>query len=184
MDSYELTLCGLTRRLPLIHVGRKTRLANFSFLGDVELVDRLADTMAEKLKEYTFDTLVGPEVKAVPLIHGIAKRLGHKRYVVCRKSIKPYMVEPIVLKPLPHFPKHVQPLVINKTDAEFIHGKRVVIIDDVVSTGVTMRMMKRLMERTGAEVVLSAAVLKQGEQFDKVDNVFYLAEIPIFPQTV
>lgn len=184
MDTYELILCGLTRYLPLVHVGRKTRLANFSFLGDVELVDRLADAMTEELKKFQPDVLVGAEVKAVPLIHGIAKRLGQKRYVVCRKSIKPYMVEPIVLKPLPHFPKHVQPLVINKTDADFVRGKRVVIVDDVISTGVTMRHMKKLMEQIGADVILCAAVLKQGEQFDTLENLYYLAELPIFPKSV
>ncbi len=121
MNTYTLHICGLTRELPLVHISKKTKLANFSILGDVELVDALADKMTEMIRPLSFDYLVCPEVKIVPLIHGVAKRLGHKRYVVCRKSVKPYMASPIILKPLPHFPKHVQQIVINGADAVRIH---------------------------------------------------------------
>lgn len=180
MEYYTLKICGLTRKLPLIYVGRRTRIASFSILGDVELVDRLADTIAEKLKPGNFDCLVGPEVKVVPLIHGVAKRLGHKRFVVCRKSAKPYMISPVILKPLSYFPRHVKPLVLNGADADFLKGKKVVILDDVVSTGVTFRMMRKLMEKAGATVTGYFVALKQGEQFDKFENMDYLAELPVF----
>ncbi len=164
-----------------MHISQKTKLANFSILGDVELVDALADTMTKMIKPLFFDYLVCPEVKIVPLIHGVAKRLGHKRYVVCRKSVKPYMVSPIILKPLPHFPKHVQQIVINGSDAARIHGKKVIILDDVVSTGVTMRMMKKMMEKVGATVVGCIAVIKQGDKpFDDLSDVQYIQKLPIF----
>ena len=178
--EYTLKICGLTRKLPLSYISKKTRLANFSILGDVELVDRLADTLAEKLKKIMFDYLVALEVKVVPLVHGVAKRLNHRRFIVCRKSIRPYMVKPIVLKPMAHFPKHVKPLVIDSKDAQLIAGKKVVVIDSVISTGVTMRMMKKLMEKVGARPVKLVAVLRQGEQFDRFENLMWLAEIPIF----
>lgn len=180
MDTYDITLCGLTRTLPLVHVGRQTRVANFSMLGDVELVDRLADAFAERLREVPFDYLVGSDVKTVPLVHGVSKRLGHHRYVVCRKSIRPYMVQPIVVKPLPHFPKHVRPVVLNRTDAELLQGKRVVVMDDVISTGVTFRMLRKLMDTVGATIVVSAVVFRQGQQFDEIGNLMYLGELPIF----
>lgn len=180
MNTYTLEICGLKRELPIVHISDKTRLANFSFLGDVELVDCLSDIIAEKLSRVQFDYLVGTEVKTVPFIHGVAKRIGHKRFVVCRKSIKPYMVDPTVLKPLDYFPKHVKPLVINGVDRDLIKGKRVVIIDDVVSTGVTLRMMRKLMEKIGVTVVLQVAVIKQGTQFDDLADLVYLAELPIF----
>lgn len=180
MDTYSLSICGLTRELPIVQISRKARMANFSILGDVELVDRLADTLVETFRSYQFDYLVGPEVKVVPLIHGIAKRLGHARFIVCRKSVKPYMVSPTILKPLNHFPKHVKPLVINGPDQELICGKRVIIMDDVVSTGVTMRMMRMLMENVGATVVTQVAILRQGKQFDDMPNLLYLSEIPLF----
>ncbi len=181
MNTYTLHICGLTRELPLVHISKKTKLANFSILGDVELVDALADKMTEMIRPLSFDYLVCPEVKIVPLIHGVAKRLGHKRFIACRKSVKPYMVSPVILKPLPHFPKHVQQIVINGSDAELLKGKKVIILDDVVSTGVTMRMMKKLMSMVGAQVVKRIAVIKQGDKpFDDMSDLFYLQELPIF----
>ncbi len=180
MDYYTLKICGLVRKLPLIHVGKNTQFASLSILGDVELVDKLADTMAKKLKIIKFDYLVGPEVKVVPLIHGVAKRLHHKKFIVCRKSVKPYMISPVILKPLSYFPKHARPLVLNGEDADLVKGKKVVIIDDVISTGVTVRMMKKLMDQVDAKVVAVFTALKQGEQFDKIDNLMYLETLPIF----
>jgi len=182
MDYYTLELCGIKRKLPLIYVGRKTKLASLSILGDVELTDCLADKITAEIKKYKADYLVGPEVKVVPLIHGVARRLGHKRFVICRKSIKTYMTNPIVVKPLPHFPKHVKPLVINGPDAKMIKGKRVIVVDDVISTGVTMRMMKYLLDKVGAEVISYYAALKQGEQFDEIDNLHFIGTLPVIKE--
>lgn len=179
METYTIELYGLKRTLPLVHIGRHTKLANFSLLGDIELVDALADAFTEKLKTYSFDHMVAVEVKVVPLVHGIAKRLGHKRFVVCRKRVKPYMVEPIIMRPPPDYPKHVLPLVINGNDAQFLQGKRVIVMDDVVSTGMTMRLMHALMEKVDARVIASAAVLRQGEQFTRLPNFLSVGELPI-----
>ncbi len=180
MESYTLEICGLKRELPLSYVGRKTRLANFYLPGDVELVEKLADEFIKKFKGLKFDYLVGPEVKVVPLLQEIARRLGHKRFIVCRKSVKPNMVTPVILKPLPHFPKHIKQIVLDGQDVKLLSGKRVVILDDVISTGVTMRMMMKLMEKVGAQIILCAAALKQGEQFDKFENLLTLADLPVF----
>lgn len=180
VDYFDLEICGLTRKLPLVYVGKSTRLASFSLLGDVELVEVVAGELEKKLKRLKFDFLVGPEVKVVPLVAELARRLGQKRFVVCRKSVKPYMVSPVILKPLPHFPKHVRQLVIDGGDAELLKNKRVVIVDDVVSTGVTMRMMTKIMEKVGAGVVARVAVLRQGEQFDNLENFIFLGELPVF----
>ncbi|MBI2404598.1 adenine phosphoribosyltransferase [Candidatus Gottesmanbacteria bacterium] len=181
MKTYTLTICGLTRKLPLVHISKKTLLANFTFLGDIELVDCLADTLAGKLKKSRVEYLVCPHVKVVPLVHGVAKRLGHKRFIVCRKSVKPYMNSPVILKPLPHFPKHVQPMVINGSDAELLKRKKVVIIDDVVSTGITMRMTQKLMGTIGATVLKCIAVIRQGDTpLGNIENLTYLHHLPIF----
>lgn len=179
METYTIELYGLKRTLPLVHIGRETKLANFTLLGDIELVDALADAFTMKFKKYVFDYLVAVEVKVVPLVHGIAKRLGHKRFVVCRKRVKPYMVHPMIMRPPPNYPKHVLPLVINGNDFEFLRGKRVVVMDDVVSTGMTMRLMHALMDRVGATVVSSAAVLRQGEQFSQIPNFLWVGELPV-----
>ena len=180
MNYHKITLCGLKRKLPIVRVSKKTRLAQFSLLGDVELVDKLADVLAKKLIKIEFDCLVAPEVRVLPLVHGVALRLKHKRFVVCRKSVSPYMIEPKILKPLPHFPKHVEQLVVDGRDVGMINGRKVVIIDDVVSTGVTMRMIKKMMDDIGAEVVKLVSVVKQGEQFDNFDDLIYLGELPLF----
>jgi len=179
MDTYTIELYGLKRKLPLVHIGRETKLANFTLLGDIELVDALADAFTEKFQAFSFDYLVAVEVKVAPLVHGIAKRMGHKRFVVCRKRVKPYMVDPMILRPPPGYPKHVLPLVINGNDAAFLKSKRVIVMDDVVSTGMTMRLMYALMERVGATVVASAAVLRQGEQFTQLPNFLSVGELPI-----
>jgi adenine phosphoribosyltransferase len=183
MEYFTLDICGLKRELPIVYVGKNTRIANFTILGDVELTDRLADKITEKLRKVKFDYLVGPEVKVVPLIHGVTKRLGQKKFILCRKSVKPYMVNPVILKPLPHFPKHIKQLVLNGPDANLLKGKKVVLLDDVVSTGVTMRMLHKLMEKVGATVVQKIAVIRQGEQFDKMENLFCLTELPVLKNT-
>ena len=86
-----------------------------------------------------------------------------------------------MVKPLPYFPKHIKQLVIDGTDSQMLKNKKVIIVDDVVSTGVTMRMIKKLMEQVGAKIVGYAAIVRQGdEQFDKLDNFIYLTQLPIF----
>jgi adenine phosphoribosyltransferase len=181
MDYYNLEFLGLTRHLPLIPISKNTKIASFNILGDVELVDAASRELARRLADYTFDCLVGPEVKVVPLIHQLAIRLHQPRYVICRKSIKPYMQQPIILKPLAYFPKHTRPLVIDGQDGAILAGKRVVIVDDVISTGVTVRMMKFLMKKIGAEVVAVVCIIRQGEgQFDPLPDLVYLATVPIF----
>ena len=182
MEHYTLVICGLTRKLPLIKVGRNTKIASFSILGDVELVEKIADEMVQKIKKTDFDYLVGPEVKVVPLLQSLSERLDKDRFIVCRKSAKQYMVSPVIIKPLSHFPKHSYPLVINGEDAKLLKGKKVIIIDDVVSTGITMRMINKLMADTGAIIVTHLAVIKQGNQFDKNLKFSYLNELPIIKE--
>lgn len=143
------------------------------------MVDAVATELTKRFKKLEFDYIVGPEMKVVPLLSEVTKALGKKHYIVCRKSVKPYMVTPVVLKPLPYFPKHVRQLVLDGGDASLIKGKKVIILDDVVSTGVTMRMMEKLMGKVEAKVVLVAAVLRQGKQFPGTPEVFTLGEIPL-----
>jgi adenine phosphoribosyltransferase len=181
VEFYNLEICNLTRQLPLKKISKNTHLANFNILGDLELVEAISQELSKKLKKYNFDYLVGPAVKVVPLIHQLAEKLKHSHYIICRKSVKPYMVSPVILKPLPHFPKHVDQLVLDGPDSELLKNKKVVIVDDVVSTGVTMRMIDKLMEKVNAKVVAHAAAIRQGQnQFDEISNFIYLAELPIF----
>lgn len=184
MISYHtLRICGLERQLPIKAVSKNTKLASFNILGDAELVDAVAEEMYKRLRKYTFDVIIGPESKVVPLLHELAQKFNHSRYVVCRKSIKPHMISPVVLDPQPHFPRHAKRLVIDGKDVDFIKGKKVAIVDDVVSTGVTMRMMKELIKRSGASPAVLATILRQGEMpFDELDNLVYLETLPIFKE--
>jgi len=177
MQYYNLRLCGLERDLPLIFLGPKTKIASFSILGDGELVNKVALKLALKLKRFNFDLIVGPEVKVVPLIQELSNVLGKKQYVICRKSIKPYMVSPIVFHPV-NLKRNLRSLVIDGKDAEILKGKKVIVVDDVVSTGTTVEAIKSLMEKVGAKVVTIASILKQGEIYK--ENLIFLEKLPIF----
>lgn len=185
MDFYEASICGLTRKLPIVAISKNTKLASFNFLGDVELVDKLADTFTEKLKSFEFDYLVTPHVKITPLIHGIAKRLGQSRYVVCRKAVKSYMNAPVVMRPSADVPKHVKTIVLNGNDKLLISGKRVVVIDDVISTGSTMTLMHQLLTQISCKIVVTCAVFTQGALSQDIFTPhIILGELPIFKTVI
>lgn len=174
MTFYRLELKGITRELPIVSMGPKIKIASFNLLGDGELVEAVSKALAKKLSKVDYDVLVGPEVKVVPLLHSLSGKLGRPRYVILRKSIMGYMVKPVSSKIKPS-------LVINGVDAEYLRGKKIVIVDDVVSTGRTINVVQELVESVGAKVVLSVAVLKQGEQKENIDAPFvYLGTLPLF----
>lgn len=174
MKFYRLKLKGVSRDLPIVSLGPKIKIASFNLLGDGELVEAVSKALVKKLREVNFDVLLGPEVKVVPLLHSLSGRLKKPRYVILRKNIMGYMVRPVSSKTKPS-------LVVNGVDAEYLRGKKVVIIDDVVSTGRTINVVKEVAESVGAEVVLTAAVLKQGEQKENIDApFFYLRTLPVF----
>lgn len=174
MEFYRLKLCGLRRELPIVSLGPKLKIASFNLLGDSELVEAVARELVKKLERLDFDFLVGPEVKVVPLLHELTKKLNRKFYIVCRKQIYGYMVSPVS--------SHTKPgLVINGPDAQLIKGKRVVLIDDVVSTGRTMKVLELLMEEVGAKVVARITILKQGSRSEEaVRDLVFLGRLPLF----
>lgn len=164
----------MTRELLIVPLGPKLKIASFNLLGDGELVDKLADELAKKLKKLEFDYLVGPEVKVVPLLQVLSKRLEKPRYIILRKNIMGYMVKPVTNKSKPT-------LVLNGPDAELLKGKKVIIVDDVVSTGRTIRIVQELMKIVGAEVVEAVGVFKQGEKEEEIDVPFiFLGTLPLF----
>lgn len=174
MSYYTLKLCGLTRKLPIVSLGPKLKIASFNLLGDGELVEKVAEGLEKETKKFDFDYLVGPEVKVVPLLQVLAKRLNKSRYVILRKNIMGYMVNPISNKSKPT-------LVLNGPDAELLKGKKVLVVDDVVSTGRTIRVVRDLMKMIKAEVVGAVAVLKQGEKQEDLEIPFsFLGKLPLF----
>lgn len=177
---YEINFFGLKRKLPLTYLSPRLRIANFNILGDVELTEKAGEELEKilKKKKISPDCFVGPEVKVVPFVHHMAKRFGHKRYVILRKSVRGYMTSPTIEHPWRNAPKHVKKLVLDGSDREFLRNKKVVLLDDVVSTGSTMEMAERLMREIGANVVASCALFKQGETCRK--DLIYLFKLPLF----
>lgn len=158
----------------MVILGPKLKIASFNLLGDGELVNVVAQELSKRLKDFRFDYLVGPEVKVVPLLHELSRLLKKDRYIVCRKQIHGYMTAPVSTGKKPQ-------LVLNGLDAEILHGSKVVILDDVVSTFRTMKVVIELMNEVGAQVLARVAVLKQGEDPEnEIDDLIFLGRLPLF----
>lgn len=177
MESYQIEICGIKRNLPIVYLGPKLRIASLSLLGDVNLVSAVSREMLNRLKDVKFDYFVGPEVKVVPLLYEMTRQTGRERYIVCRKAIKGYMVKPLILHPSNSMHK-LRSLVIDGVDQELIKGKKVVLVDDVVTTGTTISAVSELMQKAGAEVVAVCSVLKQGDV--TINNLIFLGHLPVF----
>lgn len=174
--QYELRLCGLTRRLPIVEVAPGLAIASFVILGDTELVTAAAPEIAARLPE--IDALVVAEAKGIPLAHEVSRLLG-MNYIVARKSVKPYMEDPLTDEVRSITTQEVQLLCLDGKDAALLRGKRVALIDDVVSTGESLAALERLVAKAGGEVVARAAILAEGEAVRRKDLIF-LGELPLF----
>jgi len=173
MQYYKFQFLGLDRNLPIIYISPKLGVASFNLLGDSELVRKTSSALARKMKQYEFDCMVGPEVKVVPLLQQISNTLKQKRYVVMRKNIMGYMVNPLCSRSKPS-------LVLDGQDVEYLRGKKVIVIDDVVTTGKTIKVIKDFLNEVGANVVATFAVFKQGEDFvEGVGDMIFLAKLPV-----
>lgn len=183
MDYFSLNCFGLKRQLPLTYISRDKQMATFTIIGDVELTERAGEEMENKLQaaDIEVDCFVGPGMNITNFVHHMAKRYGHQRYVILRKTIFNYMTKPEIQLPWREAPKHTKKLVINGLDADYLKGKRVVLLDDVVSTGTTMRLLQTLMKRVGASVVATAAIFKQGHR--PFPSLIYLCALPIYVVT-
>lgn len=176
MEYYTLDFFGLKRKLPIVALTPKIKIASISLLGDAELTEKAAEKLAEKLKKYQFDYLVGPEVKVVPLLHSLSLKLNRKKYVVCRKSIKGYMTNPQVLR-IPKG-KKFNMLVLDGPDKKILTGKKVAVIDDVVSSGITLANLEKLLNQINAKIEVIATIFKQGNQYK--GKLIYLSSLPVF----
>lgn len=175
--TYTLEVAGVTRQLPIIELAPGLSIASFVILGDCEIVVRSAPLLVEKLPPV--DALVTAEAKGIPLVHEIARLLGHQRYIVARKSIKPYMDDPLIDEVESITTQKKQSLCLDGCDARALTGKRVAIVDDVISTGESIGAIERLISRAGGQVVTRAAILAEGEAVHRKDIVF-LQELPLF----
>ena len=177
MKTYTLHVAGLTRELPIIKLSYDLSIASFVILGDTEIVNKTAPMIAKKLPEVDF--VVTAEAKGIPLAYEISKILNLNEYIVARKSIKAYMEEPIEVEVNSITTTNSQKLYLNNQDANKIKGKRVALIDDVISTGQSLKALERLVEKAGANVVAKAAILAEGDAKDRKDIIF-LEALPTF----
>lgn len=178
-ETYDLNFHGLKRSLTVSLLSPRLKIANFNILGDVELTEKAGEELQKKLKKKGIvpDCFVGPEIKVVPFVHHMAKRFGHKRYVILRKSVRGYMTDPTIEHPWGSAPKHVKKLVLSGSDRQYLAGKNVILIDDVVSTGATIGLLEQTMEKIGAKVLARCAIFLQGDRYKK--DLIYLGQLPI-----
>ncbi|WP_333638596.1 phosphoribosyltransferase family protein [Tissierella praeacuta] len=176
-ETYFIEVAGVKRELPIIQISDNLSIASFVILGDTEMVCAAASEIVKKLPEV--DILVTAEAKGIPLVFEISRLLKMKRYIVARKSIKPYMSSPIVDEVISITTQKKQLLCLDEQDAEYIKGKRVAIIDDVISTGGSIQALERLIESVGGIVAAKAAILAEGEAADREDIIF-LEHLPLF----
>ena len=177
MKTYTLHVAGLTRELPVIKLSYDLSIASFVILGDTEIVRKTAPIIAKKLPEVDF--IVTAEAKGIPLAYEISKILNLNEYIVARKSIKAYMEEPIEFEVNSITTTNSQKLYLNNQDAKKIKGKRVALVDDVISTGQSLKALERLVEKAGGKVLAKAAILAEGDAKDRKDIIF-LEALPIF----
>lgn len=178
MKEYHLTVAGLERDLPIVQISDTLEIASFVILGDAELVVRAAAELVARIPQV--DYLITAEAKGIPLVQELARLLGMKRYFVARKSIKPYMTEPLVIEVYSITTQTKQILCLSREESELIDGKRILIVDDVISTGDSIKAMESLVKKAGGKVVGKAAILAEGDSADRKD-IIYLEQIPVFP---
>jgi len=177
MKTYTLHVAGLRRELPIIKLSYDLSIASFVILGDTEIVRKTAPIIAKKLPEV--DLIVTAEAKGIPLAYEISKVLNLNEYVVARKSVKAYMEESIEVEVNSITTTNSQKLYLNNRDAKKIKGKRIALVDDVISTGQSLKALERLVEKAGGKVLAKAAILAEGDAKDRKDIVF-LEALPTF----
>ncbi len=174
---YRLKVAGLERDLPICPINEHLDIAGFVIFGDVELTQACASELAKKLPEH--DYMLTAEAKGIPLIYELARILDEKKHFVARKGLKAYMTEPISVSVKSITTEKVQTLYLDGGDAKLMHGKRILIIDDVISTGESLLALEKLVEEAGGTVCGRAAILAEGDAIER-DDIVYLEELPLF----
>ncbi len=176
MEFYKMKIAGLERKLPICEVNEHLDIAGFVIFGDAPLTVACAEELLKKCPE--FDYIISPEAKAIPLAHEMSRQSG-KKYFVLRKGAKLYMKEPVSVHVRSITTNNVQTLYIDALEGEQIRGKRVIILDDVISTGESLKASEKLINKFGGNIVAKAAILAEGDAADR-DDIIFLEKLPLF----
>ena len=174
--TYEIDIAGMKRQLPLCPVTDYLYIGAFVMFGDVELTVHAAAELLKRVPE--FDYIVAPEAKSIPLAYEMSRQSGIN-YLIARKKAKAYMTGVFEVRVQSITTAGEQTLIIDTADAEKIRGKRVLILDDVISTGESLRATEELVNRAGGIIVAKAAVLAEGDAAGRPD-LTVLAPLPLF----
>ncbi len=175
-EFYEMKIAGLTRELEKFPVNDKLDIAAFIIFGDVELTVKGCEELLKKVPE--FDYVITPEAKSIPIAYEMARQSG-KPYVVARKGVKVYMKNCLKVTVNSITTKNEQALYLGETEVNMIKGKRVLIVDDVISTGESLESLQRLVKNAGAIEVAACAFLAEGDAADR-DDIIFLEKLPLF----
>lgn len=174
---YRINIAGLERDLPLCPLNDKLYIGAFVLFGDVELTEHSAQALAKIAPEH--DVMITAESKGIPLIHAMSRILGEKRYVLARKSVKLYMKDVVKFEVDSITTAANQTLYLDGDDASFIKGRRVLIVDDVISTGNSLHALESLVTAAGGEIVGRMAIVAEGDAIERGD-IITLAPLPLF----
>lgn len=175
--TYEMDVAGLKRELPICKVTDDLHIGAFVMFGDVELTVHCASELLKRAPEY--DYLIAPEAKAIPLVYEMARQSGANKYFVARKGAKAYMQGVFSVDVRSITTMGVQHLVLDTEDAKLIHGKRMLLVDDVISTGESLHALETLVTEAGGIVAGRMAPLAEGDAAERSD-IIYLAKLPLF----
>lgn len=175
-EYYELEIAGLKRKLQKFAVSDTLDIAAFILFGDVELTENCAKALLEKAPD--FDYIVTPEAKSIPLAYEMS-RLSGKKYIVVRKGVKVYMDRPEKVSDISITTQKEQALYLGHEDGDLLDGKKVLIVDDVVSSGGSLSAVKELLSKFNANIVASCFPVAEGDAACR-DDIIYLAELPLF----
>lgn len=179
MLTYPITVAGVQRELPICKVTDDLYIGAFICFGDAELTVACARELLKLVPADSYDYIFTAEAKSIPLIHEMARQSGAKKYFIARKGPKVYMPDPISVADQSITTLAQQMLFLGSDDAAMIRGKKIVIMDDVISTGGSLKAMEALVSKAGGEVVAKIAVLAEGGAADRTD-IMFLEKLPVF----
>lgn len=175
-EYYTMKIAGLERKLEKFPVSDKLDIAAFIIFGDVELTVKGCEELLKKAPD--FDVILTPEAKSIPIAYEMSRQSG-KPYVIARKGIKVYMRNPLEVAVTSITTQNEQKLYLGETEVNIIKGKKVLIIDDVISTGESLSAVRQLLEKAGAKEAAACAFLAEGDAADR-DDIIFLERLPLF----